>query len=271
MSTVAERFAEATGKDLVETLKDYKVFEASIKFDKQLGIAAPLPAAEDVHEAFVAQKSKVAEKRRADSFTDEAQAILKDVKAGKVVDIIPKEWLTGGYSDEELLGKIKEAVAGMEEEDKSVRVFGRLPDGNLYFGSYGIKAMIREAFSIDDLFQKRRGLVQVHQHALYAFPELIPFTNGDGGKINEATHFDTVTGCMGFPRRNVVQKFEVVEGAELHFFVILRDVADKTRKLLDDETLERAFRAGEFIGLGASKKRGYGKFSLTKFERIETA
>jgi hypothetical protein len=181
-----------------------------------------------------------------------------------------------GYDDEATKVQIKEAKELLEEteaeaeelRDSTYNIFLR-DDNGLYIECRQVKAMLRECFSVLQIFVKQRGTKQIFQHALEVESEgaagnrIYLGVKKPTGIIEQAIHVDTAQG-----KRSALKACEYVSGAQVMFRIKILATAAADKRHISEEMLKKVLVLAESDGLGASRSQGIGKFKVIGFKKL---
>lgn len=174
------------------------------------------------------------------------------------------EEATEAVNDKRHLNSFKRETERLDENgDPELGEDGNpLPPRGLYVEGRQIKAMIKEAVSIAVAAGKItfRGWGKTNKgiNSFVAEHVVVDDTVVFLGR-HEPT--DTVQRFVHTHRGTGIQYEDVVEGAVLNFTII-------SDWLFDQETWAMIFLTGEEQGIGASRSQSYGRFRVTKFDRV---
>jgi len=136
-------------------------------------------------------------------------------------------------------------------------------DKGLYLECRQIKAMVKESISILRLASDKRGLGQDKQHNFEIFD-----TDGFYGKIylgkTEADGYDDGVVHAMTPQgpRSSLKRKDYVEKAEIKFLIKYNQRSGRMK--MSPDIIEQALKHAEsFIGIGADRSQGGGKFVVT--------
>ena len=172
-----------------------------------------------------------------------------------------------GYSDEQAKELAAEAIEDIQGQltDASWNGF-RADERGLYIETRQVKAMLRECFTVQRLFVKRRGSKQIYQHGLEIkgaeHPRRIYLDRGEPDGCDESPiHVMTPQGP-----RSALKRVDYVKGALLSFELWRYKTIPQETRHIGEEALVAALTLAQENGLGADRSQGQGKFDVVGFE-----
>ena len=186
-----------------------------------------------------------------------------------------KSWVESktGHTDKQAEELAAEAVEAMKEQltDASWNGFKQDAEHGLYIEPRQVKAMLRECFTMQRVFVKKKGSKQIHQHGLeikgLEHPSRIYLGRAEADGDDEGPiHVMTAQGP-----RSALKRVDYVEGATLTFELWRFKTVATEKRHISHDALVAALTLAQENGLGADRSQGRGKFDVTKFETIEPA
>jgi hypothetical protein len=132
----------------------------------------------------------------------------------------------------------------------------RQASGKLFIPSQYIKAMLKEARSMMPEKISRQGM----QHGLFVKPDIIYVGNAAEGYDEFVGHVMTMMGP-----RSILKRMDYINKPTIKVQIWV--VGNKISR----DEIARMLAVGQEIGLGASRSQGFGKFTVTKFEKLSAA
>ena len=189
-----------------------------------------------------------------------------------------KGWLQArGMAD-----KVDETLTEVELVETRERVWSGFKVDEVrghYIETRQVKAMIKECAKLLGITLSRRGSKQILQHALLVFPhelydperrfdfDRIYIRKPSDEEIDNIERCGHVNGPAG--PRSILKCNDFVEGVTLSFQVhVLKKQGDGAQTKFREKELKLSLTLAQNNGLGASRSQGYGRFTVTKFDKI---
>ncbi|MDI6814447.1 MAG: hypothetical protein QMD10_13085, partial [Desulfitobacteriaceae bacterium] len=165
----------------------------------------------------------------------------------------------------ELAEKVEEEVEAVPKEELEMAAWTgfKRDDEGLYIEERQVKACLREAASTLAL-TKIRGFRDAVNHGVFTQPDKIHLKR-KGQLIKEPDGYEEGPIHVMGPRgpRTALKRQDYIEEAEAEFTLL---VAGST---IAEKDLQQMMELGQYIGLGASRSQGYGKFTLVEFKPVQ--
>lgn len=218
--------------------------------------------------------------------------ILEKFLAGK----LEKE-LAGRDDIVEAYGSVEEAKEGIIEshkermgdqlKEKTDQAWtGFFTDGSgPWFGTYAVKACLREMFTSLGITVKKRGSKQTYQHLMQVnacdqsgevfsgeYKRRLHFYRKDGSPVTEPDTYIEMTAHVQTAQgpRSIIKRHDAINQARLCFVI---EVAAKMphqrgKAAFSDEDFALVLERAQGNGLGCSRSQGYGTFKVVAFRKL---
>jgi len=176
-------------------------------------------------------------------------------------------WLDQKAMDSEIKDEIRKD--GIDEEATEKVWCGFLSDEEgLYVPDIHFKSHMKDALSRLNVFVSKRGSKNIVHFGMIIRPDKLRFYDNDGNIIKEPSGYTEaiahITGPQG--RRSALKRNDHIDaGCSMNFHIFIA----KPHGKLSKDDLENALSLGQEMGFGTNRTMGYGRYTVTKFEKCD--